>query len=95
MYHILTTFQDLYVLSGRIDTKDASCSVEHCGVIQKVGSSVQNFQVGDTVVAMAPGKFGTYETVPEWACCKLKPSESLQVSLNSFINEVQDSSSKY
>jgi NADPH:quinone reductase-like Zn-dependent oxidoreductase len=69
----------LYALGARVDTKEASCSCECSGVIVAVGESVQDFKVGDRIVAMAPGHFATYERFPEWAVCKLNDEEDFNV----------------
>jgi NADPH:quinone reductase-like Zn-dependent oxidoreductase len=71
--------QDLYVLSGRIDTKDSTSCLEFSGVVTRTGAGVSGFVPGDRVVAMAPNHFSTYECVPEWACCKLNDDEAYSV----------------
>ena len=67
--------KDLYTLSGKIETIDGTCSCEFAGVVTRVGSSVTSFAVGDRIVSSAPGRFGTSECVPAWACCKLQDGE--------------------
>ena len=67
--------KDLYVLGGKVDTKDGTSTLEFSGVIEKIGHGVTNFRPGDRVVVMAPSFFKTSEIVPEWACQKLEPSE--------------------
>ncbi|KAL9123287.1 MAG: hypothetical protein Q9187_000159 [Circinaria calcarea] len=67
--------KDFYVLAGKVDTKNATCSLEFCGVVEKVGSAVSSLAPGDRVVVMAPGHFETLQVVPEWACQKLKDHE--------------------
>ncbi|KAJ5817603.1 Acyl transferase/acyl hydrolase/lysophospholipase [Penicillium robsamsonii] len=67
--------KDLYAISAKVDTKDASCSCECAGVITAVGESVSEFKAGDRVVAMAPGHFATVERFPHWAVCKLSDEE--------------------
>ena len=67
--------KDLYTLSGKIETVNGTCSCEFAGVVTRVGSSVTSFAVGDRIVSSAPGRFGTSECVPAWACCKLQDSE--------------------
>lgn len=64
-----------------MDTKDASCSCECSGIVSAVGESVIDVQVGDRVVAMAPGHFATYERFPSWAICKLNDEEDFNVGL--------------
>ncbi|KAJ6260172.1 hypothetical protein Dda_4395 [Drechslerella dactyloides] len=68
--------KDFYALGGRVDTKQASCVLEFCGVVEKVGSSsVGSLAVGDRVYVMAPTYFCTSEVVPHWACYKLQDEE--------------------
>lgn len=72
--------KDYYVLIGRVDTPEATCQLECAGTIAEVGSAVTDFAVGDRVVAMAPSYFGTYQTLPQWACHKLAQTESFNVA---------------
>lgn len=67
--------KDLYVLAGKVDTRDGTSTLEYAGVIERVGSEVKSLQPGDRVVVMAPSYFKTSEIVPEWACQKLQPDE--------------------
>ncbi|KAJ5807079.1 Acyl transferase/acyl hydrolase/lysophospholipase [Penicillium riverlandense] len=67
--------KDLYAISAKVDTKDASCSCECAGFITAVGDNVSDFKTGDRVVAMAPGHFATVERFPHWAVCKLTDDE--------------------
>ena len=71
--------KDFYVLGGRIETKDATCQFECVGTIVQVGSAVTDFAVGDRVVAMACMNFQTYQTLPTWACHKLRQQDSPDV----------------
>ena len=71
--------KDYYVLAGRVDTSNGTCQLECAGTVEQVGSAVTGFAVSDRVVAMAPTHFQTYQTVPEWACHKLKETESFDV----------------
>ena len=71
--------KDYYVLAGRVDTTDGTCQLECAGTVEKVGSAVTDFIVGDRVVVMAPTHFQTYQIVPEWACHKLHDTESFNV----------------
>ncbi|KGO64925.1 hypothetical protein PEX1_009200 [Penicillium expansum] len=67
--------KDLYAISAKVDTKDASCSCECAGVVTAVGDNVSEFKTGDRVVAAAPGHFATVERFPSWAVCKLSEEE--------------------
>lgn len=71
--------QDVYVYSGKADTRGATSSLECAGVVSRVGSGVKSLKAGDRVVAMAPGHFATLESFPEWACEKLNDDEDYSV----------------
>ncbi|RYP33985.1 hypothetical protein DL767_004506 [Monosporascus sp. MG133] len=71
--------KDYFAVMGRVDTRDATCTLEHCGIVRRTGSNVGALRAGDRVVVMAPGKFKTFEVVPSWACQKLEPNEDLNV----------------
>lgn len=72
--------KDFQVLAGRVDTPNAICQLECTGIVEKVGSAVKSFAIGDNVVAMAPTHFETIQTLPEWACYKLQPDEDLNIA---------------
>lgn len=55
---------------------NATSQLECAGTVEKVGSSVTDFSVGDRVVAMSPTHFQTFQDLPEWACHKLEDGES-------------------
>ncbi|KAH8657723.1 polyketide synthase [Xylariales sp. PMI_506] len=67
--------KDLYVLAGKVDTPDATCALEFAGVIEQVGSAVDDLAQGDRVVVMAPSHFRSTEIVPRWAATKLLDGE--------------------
>lgn len=71
--------KDFYVLAGKVDTKNSTCSLEFCGVVDKTGSAVTSLVPGDRVVVMAPGHLETSQIVPEWACQKLQDDEDYNV----------------
>ncbi|RYP80513.1 hypothetical protein DL770_006186 [Monosporascus sp. CRB-9-2] len=71
--------KDYYALAGKVDTKDASCTLDFCGVVERVGAGVSHLSVGDRVVVMAPGHFRTSEIVPSWACQKLLDGEPFDI----------------
>lgn len=66
-------------MNSRVDTKNSTCALEFSGVVIRIGSALSQFAPGDRVVVMAPSHFGTYECVPEWACCKLIDDEDYAV----------------
>lgn len=66
---------DFDVLAGKADTINATCSLEFCGIVERVGGSVTDFSAGDRVVAMAPSPFQTSQIVPQWACQQLQDDE--------------------
>ena len=51
--------KDLYVLAGKVDTRDGTSTLEYAGVVERVGSGVKSVQTGDRVVVMAPSYFKT------------------------------------
>ena len=67
-------------MSGKVDTKDATCTLDYGGVVIEIGSGVSSLAPGDRVVAAAPGHFKTTECAPEWACVKIKDDEDVHVS---------------
>ena len=71
--------KDFYVLAGKVDTKNSTCSLEFCGIVDKIGSAVSSLAPGDRVVVMAPVHFETSQVVPEWACQKLEEYEDFNV----------------
>ncbi|RYP08079.1 hypothetical protein DL764_002119 [Monosporascus ibericus] len=71
--------KDYFAVMGRVDTRDATCTLEHCGIVRRTGSNVEALRTGDHVVVMAPGKFKNFEVVPSWACEKLEPNEDMNV----------------
>ncbi|KAI0531882.1 polyketide synthase [Xylaria digitata] len=71
--------KDYYAFAGKVDTRAASCTLEHAGIVEAVGSEVVDFAPGDRIVAMAPAHFQTSEVVPSWACQKLFDDETFEV----------------
>lgn len=67
--------KDIYVYSGKVDTRGATTSLECAGVVTRVGKGVESLKAGDRIVCMAPGHFSSLESFPEWACAKLENSE--------------------
>ncbi|KAM3079651.1 hypothetical protein ACMFMG_006064 [Clarireedia jacksonii] len=67
--------KDLDTLTDKADVRNGTCSLEFSGVITATGSQVSVFKPGDRVVVLAPNYGGTYERVPEWACCRLNDDE--------------------
>ncbi|KAF2877547.1 KR domain-containing protein [Massariosphaeria phaeospora] len=72
--------KDLYVLGGKVDTKNVTCSCECAGVLISRGTKVQGLEVGDRVVCLAPGHFATRERVPYWSVCKLQDAERFTIA---------------
>ncbi|KAF4637480.1 hypothetical protein G7Y89_g578 [Cudoniella acicularis] len=71
--------EDFYVLAGKDNTLNSTCSLEFCGIVERVGTSVVTLSPGDHVVAMAPSPFQTSQIVPEWACQKLRDDEDFNI----------------
>ncbi|KAK6544731.1 hypothetical protein TWF694_001416 [Orbilia ellipsospora] len=69
--------KDIYALSGKVDTKRATCALEFCGIVEKLGaeSSCVGLAVGDRVYVMAPSYLRTSEIVPHWACFRIGDDE--------------------
>ncbi|KAI0862312.1 polyketide synthase [Xylaria cubensis] len=68
--------KDVYIMSGRAETRKGTISNDFTGVVAAIGPDVKDFEVGDRVVVMAPNGFGTVERVPVWAVQKMLPNES-------------------
>lgn len=68
--------KDVYVLSGRAETKTGTITNDFSGIVTAVGPDVGQFEIGDRVVVMAPSSFKTVERVPAWAAQKILPHES-------------------
>ena len=71
--------QDVFVYTGKVETRNATTSLECSGIVKRVGSDVSQFKEGDRVVVMAPGHFSSLESFPEWSCMKLMDSEDFSV----------------
>lgn len=71
--------KDFYMLAGKVDTKNATCSLEFCGIVESIGSAVSSLAPGDRVVVMAPTQFQTSQVVPEWSCQKLEDHEDFNI----------------
>lgn len=71
--------KDFYMLAGKVDTKNATCSLEFCGIVERIGSAVSSLAPGDRVVVMAPSHFQTSQVVPEWSCQKLEDHEDFNI----------------
>ena len=65
--------------TGKVETRNATTSIECAGIVKRVGTGVSSLQEGDRVVVMAPGHFSTLESFPEWSCEKLRDSEEFSV----------------
>ncbi|KAI1752350.1 polyketide synthase [Xylaria castorea] len=68
--------KDVYIMSGRAETRKGTISNDFSGVVTAIGPDVKDFEVGNRVVVMAPNDFGTVERVPVWAVQKMLPGES-------------------
>ena len=75
--------QDIYVLSGKVETRKGTSAIEFSGIIKAVGKNVADLQPGDRVCVLAPNTFRTTERVPAWACHKMLPNESFEVLVSS------------
>ncbi len=71
--------QDIYVLSGKVETGKGTSATEIADIVKAVAKNVKDLQTGDRVCALAPNSFRTTERVPAWACHKMLPEESFEV----------------
>ncbi|KAI9154978.1 Highly reducing polyketide synthase virA [Paramyrothecium foliicola] len=71
--------KDIYAMSGRVETKQATTALDFSGVVSAVGPGVTHLQPGDRVVAFAPNYFGTVERVPAGSVHKMLPTEEFTV----------------
>lgn len=71
--------KDVFTYSGRVQTRNATSSLECSGVVTRVGSNVTHVEAGDRVVVMAPGHFATSESFPAWASAKLQDNEDFNI----------------
>ncbi|KAL9595237.1 MAG: hypothetical protein Q9219_006571 [cf. Caloplaca sp. 3 TL-2023] len=71
--------KDIYVLSGKVETKKGTSAIEFSGVVKAVASDVEDLHPGDRVCVLAPNSFRTTERVPAWACHKMLPEEGFEV----------------
>lgn len=71
--------KDFYALGGKVDTKEASCTLEYSGIVERVGPNVSSVTPEDRAVVMGPSYFKTSEIVPELACYKLQDEEDLNM----------------
>ncbi len=71
--------KDVYAISGRIETRANTISLEFSGVVKAVGSDVTHVQKGDRVIAVVPNRFNTTERVPAWLTFKMLPHEEFVV----------------
>ncbi|KAL8768386.1 MAG: hypothetical protein Q9194_005723 [Teloschistes cf. exilis] len=71
--------KDIYVLSGKVETRKGTAAIEFSGVVKAAAKDVQGLQPGERVCVLAPNCFRTTERVPAWACHKMLPHESFEI----------------
>ncbi|KAI0402748.1 polyketide synthase-like protein [Xylaria palmicola] len=71
--------KDVYTMSGHVETRTGTSSLEFSGVVTAVGPGVQDLEPGDRVVVINPNNFTTIERVPSWTAHKLRPEEEFTV----------------
>ncbi|KAI4237003.1 MAG: hypothetical protein LQ349_002190 [Xanthoria aureola] len=71
--------KDIYVLSGKVETRKGTAALEFSGVVKATAKDVEDLQPGDRVCVLAPNYFRTTERVPAWACHKMLPHESFEI----------------
>ncbi|KAI1123051.1 putative polyketide synthase [Nemania abortiva] len=71
--------KDVYAMAGRVETRDATTSLEFSGVVKAIGSYEDDhdhgLNPGDRVVVMAPNHLSTINRVPIWSVHKMLASE--------------------
>ncbi|KAL8735750.1 MAG: hypothetical protein Q9166_000613 [cf. Caloplaca sp. 2 TL-2023] len=71
--------KDIYVLSGKVETRKGTSAIEFSGVVKATAKDVEDLQPGDRVCVLAPNCFRMTERVPAWACHKILPHESFEI----------------
>lgn len=70
--------QDLLSLTGKHGT--GCFSSEFAGIIVATADNIVDFQVGDTVFGLWPGRFGNLIRVPKWLCQKTRPGDAMEAA---------------
>jgi acyl transferase domain-containing protein/NADPH:quinone reductase-like Zn-dependent oxidoreductase len=76
VFSVGLNWKDLAVCTGKIDMN--SFSSECSGKIIRIGSAVQNLQVGDRVYAIVWGKFGNIIRLPAKMAQRMRPNDSYE-----------------
>ncbi|KAI0475702.1 hypothetical protein GGR56DRAFT_646932 [Xylariaceae sp. FL0804] len=72
--------EDVYPVSGQVETKSGISTLEFCGVVAAaVGPGTCDMRVDDRVVVTAPNYFTINERVPAWTADRLLPEEGDEV----------------
>ncbi|RJE26620.1 polyketide synthase [Aspergillus sclerotialis] len=77
MKYIALNFKDIMVALGVVTT-DRELGIEGSGIVTKVGSHVQGLHVGDSVLVIHPGVFGTTITIPAAHCMPVPKGLTLE-----------------
>ncbi|KAJ0418285.1 hypothetical protein BJY00DRAFT_288259 [Aspergillus carlsbadensis] len=69
--------KDIYTMTGRVETREATTALDIGGVVVAVGPDVKHLSPGDRVAAFVPNHFRTVERVPVGVVHLLRPEESM------------------
>ncbi|KAL3484070.1 hypothetical protein BJX62DRAFT_244310 [Aspergillus germanicus] len=69
--------KDIYTMTGRVETREATAALDIGGVVVAVGPDVKHLCPGDRVAAFVPNHFRTVERVPVGVVHLLRPEESM------------------
>jgi NADPH:quinone reductase-like Zn-dependent oxidoreductase len=69
--------KDIYTMTGRVETREATTALDIGGVVVAVGSGVKHLRPGDRVAAFVPNHFRTVERAPVGVVHLLRPEESM------------------
>ncbi|KAL2068797.1 hypothetical protein VTL71DRAFT_15135 [Oculimacula yallundae] len=71
-------FRDVMMAMGQIET--TALGYECSGIVTKIGSSIQSFQIGDRVMAVGDGTFATFARFHDYSACKIPDTMSFETA---------------
>ena len=75
---IADPLQDVLVTMGVVESQQPGLGLEAAGVVSKVGSSINGFNVGDRVVCLGAALFATHIRTIEDLCVKIPGNLSFE-----------------